>query len=364
MSFIFSLLATFLLIFSTSCAGFVLNVKLAELSGKALSEYVNSAQTLFVTEHSEELSDAEMRFKVMDGKFAEPKGDEPVMDRAEILPEPLPDYFDARDNWPDCKSIKLIRNQATCGACWAFGAAEIISDRVCIQSNGTQQPIISVDDILSCCGDSCGYGCEGGYSIEALRWWNSKGAVTGGDFKGSGCKPYPFAPCTKSPCEESQTPACLSTCQTGYSANYTSDKHFGSSAYAIEKTVAAIQTEIYHNGPVEASFKVYADFYQYKSGIYHYVAGKYLGGHAVKIIGWGVEDEVAYWIIANSWGTTFGETGFFRMKRGSNECGIESNVVAGVAKLSTHPEVEDDDGAASSCSLLVGLVAVLALYLL
>ncbi|MQL10580.1 hypothetical protein EI010_25560, partial [Escherichia coli] len=74
----------------------------------------------------------------------------------------IPESFDSRDNWPKCDSIKVIRDQSSCGSCWAFGAAEMISDRTCIETKGAQQPIISPDDLLSCCGSSCGNGCEGG----------------------------------------------------------------------------------------------------------------------------------------------------------------------------------------------------------
>jgi len=55
------------------------------------------------------------------------------------------------------------------------------------------------------------------------------------------------------------------------------------------------------NGPVEASFDVYEDFLTYKSGVYNHVTGKDLGGHSIKILGWGVEGGVSYWLVANSW---------------------------------------------------------------
>ena len=74
------------------------------------------------------------------------------------------------------------------------------------------------------------------------------------------------------------------------------------------------------------------DFEQYKSGIYRHVSGSYLGGHAIRIVGWGVENNEKYWIIANSWNPSWGENGYFRILRGVNECGIESQGNAGEPK--------------------------------
>ncbi|MCH1932465.1 hypothetical protein L9G16_20165, partial [Shewanella sp. A25] len=82
------------------------------------------------------------------------------------------------------------------------------------------------------------------------------------------------------------------------------------------------------HGPVEAGYSVYADFVTYKSGVDHHVTGEELGGHAVKISGWGVEDGTPYWLIANQWNDTWGEKGLFKILRGEDECGIESEIVA------------------------------------
>ncbi|KHJ99369.1 hypothetical protein OESDEN_00607 [Oesophagostomum dentatum] len=57
------------------------------------------------------------------------------------------------------------------------------------------------------------------------------------------------------------------------------------------------------------------------------------GGHAIKIIGWGVENGTKYWIIANSWNSDWGENGYFRMLRGTNECYLESWVSAGMMNV-------------------------------
>ena len=90
------------------------------------------------------------------------------------------------------------------------------------------------------------------------------------------------------------------------------------------------------HGPVEAAFTVYQDFLTYKSGVYKHVKGPQLGGHAIKIMGWGVEDGAKYWLVANSWNEDWGDMGTFKILRGSDHCGIESGVVAGLA--STTPK--------------------------
>lgn len=66
------------------------------------------------------------------------------------------------------------------------------------------------------------------------------------------------------------------------------------------------------------------------SGVYQHVTGAALGGHAIKILGWGVEEGTPYWLVANSWNTDWGNGGFFKILRGQDHCGIESSISAGV----------------------------------
>ena len=87
------------------------------------------------------------------------------------------------------------------------------------------------------------------------------------------------------------------------------------------------------NGPVEADFDVYDDFPSYKSGVYVKTSDNYLGGHAIKILGWGSEGSVAYWLVANSWNPDWGDQGYFKIRRGTNECGIETDINGGEPKV-------------------------------
>lgn len=276
-----------------------------------------------------------------------PSGSEPTLRvrtyRGMLGNEGVPESFDARDQWKQCPTIAEVRDQSNCGSCWAFGATEAISDRICIASGGQEAPHISADDLLSCCS-SCGFGCEGGDPSAAWEYWVKHGLVTGSNYtSGSGCKPYPFPPCEHhttgrlKPCNESlqPTPKCDKRCQKNYTVSYEQDKHYGRDAYTVENHEKSIQKEIMTNGPVEASFDVYEDFEVYKSGVYQHVTGQYMGGHAVRMIGWGVDaehDNVPYWLIVNSWNQDWGEKGLFRIKRGNNECGIEEGISAGLPK--------------------------------
>uniref|UniRef100_A0A672IJ25 Cathepsin B n=1 Tax=Salarias fasciatus TaxID=181472 RepID=A0A672IJ25_SALFA len=247
----------------------------------------------------------------------------------------LPDSFDARQQWPNCPTIQQIRDQGSCGSCWAFGAVEAISDRICIQTEGHTSVEISAEDVLTCCED-CGMGCFGGYPAEAWNYWVNTGLVTGGLYGSKvGCRPYTIAPCehhvngTRPPCHSQETPRCVQQCIDGYELSYPKDKHFGRRSYSVSSDQQQIMTELYKYGPVEAAFTVYADFLQYKSGVYQHLTGEMLGGHAIKVLGWGTEGGTPYWLVANSWNTDWGDKGFFKIKRGSDECGIESEVVAG-----------------------------------
>jgi cathepsin B len=90
-----------------------------------------------------------------------------------------------------------------------------------------------------------------------------------------------------------------------------------------------MQRELMEKGTLSVSLSVYEDFEYYSSGVYSHVYGPYLGGHAIKMVGWGVDNGVEYWTCVNSWNDSWGEKGTFRIKRGNDECGIESGVVAG-----------------------------------
>ncbi|XP_013632396.1 PREDICTED: cathepsin B-like [Brassica oleracea var. oleracea] len=236
----------------------------------------------------------------------------------------LPKEFDARTAWSQCSSIGRILDQGHCGSCWAFGAVESLSDRFCIKYN--MNISLSVNDLLACCGFLCGQGCNGGYPISAWRYFKHHGVVT------EECDPYfDNTGCSHPGCEPAYpTPKCVRKCVSGNQL-WRESKHYGVSAYKVRHDPQDIMAEVYKNGPVEVAFTVYEDFAHYKSGVYKHITGSNIGGHAVKLIGWGTSDDGEdYWLLANQWNRSWGDDGYFKIKRGTNECGIEHGVVAGL----------------------------------
>lgn len=238
---------------------------------------------------------------------------------ASMATDDLPTDFDSRTQWPDL--IHPIRNQLQCGSCWAFSASEVLSDRVAI-AEGKPSPVLSAEDMVSC--DETDHGCEGGTLPDAWKYLTDTGIVT------DDCMPYTAG--------SGRAPACTDQCVDSESFVRTK----AVSAYAIDGPVN-MQKDIMTSGPIQVGFTVYMGFMLYRHGVYHKHVWEVApqGGHAVKVIGWGVArglfgKPVEYWTVANSWGPAWGEKGFFRILRGKNACGIEDMgpPYAGLAKAS------------------------------
>ncbi|KAI0226103.1 Cathepsin B [Lamellibrachia satsuma] len=257
----------------------------------------------------------------------------------EVNLDAIPKEFDSRKEWPQCPSIREIQDQGVCGAGWAIGTTTVISDRICIATRGKVNVNISSYEVLGCEGRIIG--CNAGVTKRAWSYYKDHGVVTGGPFDSNqGCQPYLFPPCEhqvpgpRPPCISGifDIPVCVEKCVPSYNGTYKSDKHYGRSVYKING-VEQMQTEIMKNGPITGNFMMYSDFLSYKSGVYQHKTGSWLYLHSVRILGWGVENGTPYWLAANSWNSDWGDKGFFKILRGSNECGIEDQVIAGLPKL-------------------------------
>lgn len=294
--------------------------------------------------NAKQLWKAELNTQLLDGDYgtiANLLGDLSVGSKS-TLPEKtagwqieskdLPTNFIVQDNWgKQCKNVmNTVHDQSACGSCWAVSTAAAAAERLCVKT-GVDNIFLSSRDLLSCCS-GCGFGCEGGWPSSAWDYIRSTGLVTGSPSSTNStlCVKYPFLTCKHhvegSPqCSDYSfdTPACQKSCDadSSWPVAYTQDKVKFSRSYSVSGE-ENIKKDLYENGPMTFSYTVYEDFMQYKHGIYKHVSGKQLGGHAVVLTGWGVENGVKYWICKNNWNNSWGEPqgltqgGYFRIAMG------------------------------------------------
>lgn len=272
----------------------------------------------------------------------------------------FPKTFDPRKRWPNCPSIGTIRNQGACGSCWAFAASAVLADRFCIAVDDQRGDNISANALLQeatlstlqhltlapehmvdC--DGSNHGCGGGRLDDAWRYLRDHGVPT------EACTPYRHCPLPAErscapPKPEPNSSSLLSAPHDSCSACAGGDQmqvYRAGDAYAAGPpgNVPALQIELMSRGPVEVGFYVFSDLPNYQSGVYSRTPGAYgpLGGHAVRLLGWGSvrkqDEDVEYWLVANSWSQQWGMEGFFWIRRGTNECGIETTPAAGLPRL-------------------------------
>ncbi|CDJ47062.1 cysteine proteinase, putative [Eimeria brunetti] len=261
--------------------------------------------------------------------------------------------FDSREAFPYCKEvIGHVRDQGDCGSCWAFASTEALNDRFCIKTGGKHLEMLSPQHTTSCCDllHCLSFGCNGGQPRMAWRWFANDGVVTGGDFndlhKGKSCWPYEVPFCqhhSDGPypqCEGPlpKAPKCRKDCEEAeYSKKvhpFKEDLHFASTSYSVEGR-DHIKKEIKENGTLTGAFLVFEDFLMYKKGVYHHVTGSPMGGHAIKVIGFGNEDGRDYWLAVNSWNEYWGDKGTFKIQMG--EAGIDKEFCGGEPKVSKDP---------------------------
>jgi hypothetical protein len=103
---------------------------------------------------------------------------------------------------------------------------------------------------------------------------------------------------------------------------------------------------------------VYNNFYTFfnlhPQGIYTEYSGSVVGGHCVKMVGWGTQSGQDYWLFANSWDTTWGDGGYFKMARGTNLCGIEGSVSEGFTPKQAKTLAKPRGTQNANADLLVG----------
>jgi len=258
-------------------------------------------------------------------------GFEPCLKRSNSLPKttephPINTYTDIPDSldwrWVDNQRFTTwTRNQHIpnyCGSCWAMASTSAMSDRVMIHSKNIYPEWDFSPQVLLDC-DMADDGCHGGDPVNAYAYIVNNGITS------ETCAPYEaVGHDTGRTCNQqlicrncSPSGGCIS--QYPYQLWYgtTHGKASGAS-----EMLQALQ-----DGPIVCGMAVTTQFENYIDtfAIFDDTTGDVSQDHAISIVGYGTENGQDYWIGRNSWGTWWGYNGYFRIVRGTNNLGIETD---------------------------------------
>lgn len=259
----------------------------------------------------------------------------------QMVVETLPKYFKWRE-----KLLVPVRSQGRCASCWAFAIADMVADRVSLQTGGRIRECLSVQEMLACFSPAA-FPCHvGGIPEIAIYYPMKMGLVTE--------EAYPYAQFL-----ERDIGQCTVSDRLGLMSYLLSDANRhekypsrtfvqdGSNrnlcvvprnAKVLAENIRNMKTEIFLHGPIVGTVTVYDDLYHYDAeSVYTVTPGSRLrGGHAIEIFGWCDEGQNteeagfqgAYWICRNSWGQQWPKRvgdnyGWFYVRMGTNEAGIE-----------------------------------------
>ncbi|ACZ63497.1 cathepsin [Pieris rapae granulovirus Wuhan] len=200
----------------------------------------------------------------------------------------LPESFD----WRDKHGVTPVKNQLECGSCWAFSAIANIESLYNIKHN--KELDLSEQHLINC--DSINNGCGGG-----LMHWALETILQQGGIVSEKDEPYYGLDAV---CKPKQFNVSISGC-TRY----------------VLKNENKLRELLIANGPISMAVDI-IDVIDYKEGITDICENMNGLNHAVLLVGYGVHNNIPYWIMKNSWGEEWGEKGYLRVQRNINSCGL------------------------------------------
>ncbi|GMH43284.1 hypothetical protein BSKO_11206 [Bryopsis sp. KO-2023] len=222
-----------------------------------------------------------------------------------------------------------------CGSCWAFASTSVLSDRIKIKRRAEFPDIrLSPQVLLNCNG---GGSCHGGYPQGVFNYMHKFGLPeeTCQNYMASERECHPHGICEKcSPNQDGSSEGKNCTAIKTHTS-FTVDS-FGRSGYGYDRANYGhwsgnsdrLKAEIFMNGPIVCAIYATQGFDNYTGGVFQDFGYHWSSNHDISVVGWGVDDLGRdVWIGRNSWGTYWGENGFFRILQGSSlyNLGIEKN---------------------------------------
>ncbi|CAN1255809.1 Cysteine protease RD19A [Linum perenne] len=225
--------------------------------------------------------------------------------KAPILPtNNLPEDFD----WREKGAVAPVKNQGSCGSCWSFSTTGALEGAHYLATG--ELVSLSEQQLVDCDHGACDAGCGGGLMNSAFEYTLKAGGLMREE-------DYPYTGTDRSTCKFDKSKIAAKV------ANF--------SVISIDED--QIAANLVQSGPLAVAINaVYMQ--TYIGGVScPYICSKRLD-HGVLLVGYGSAGEKPYWIIKNSWGESWGESGYYKICRGKNVCGVDS-MVSSVAAVQT-----------------------------
>ncbi|XP_059283307.1 zingipain-2-like [Lycium ferocissimum] len=216
----------------------------------------------------------------------------------------VPSFMD----WRKSGAVTNVKQQGQCGCCWAFAAVGALEGANKLSTGKLIS--LSEQELLDCTTEN--NGCNGGLITTAYDFIVKNGGIA---LESN----YPY--------KEYQD-----SCK---SAQEGTDSAVKMSRYETLPSSESALLKVVSQQPVSIGIAVTEEFHMYQSGVYDGSCDDQLN-HAVTIIGYGTnEDGTKYWLIKNSWGTSWGENGYMKLAR---DTGIEGGL-CGITTAASYPIV-------------------------